>query len=98
MENKRGLGFMVIVFIVISVIVTLGMFMLLLDGGPLQTAKGGCFINFGEGCNVTVHQSITQQPDILTSPLFIIALSTVIFLGIGFLIATRGNGNRDLQK
>ena len=96
MSDNRNLGCAVVVFIVISFLVTGGM-LLLLIARPLQSASGGCFINFGEGCDVYVTQTITRGPDTLGSPLFVIALGAVIFLGIGFLVATRGNKDSSIQ-
>ena len=68
--------FYVIVFIVGLGIITVGFLGLLAISAAspevLLTAHGGCFLNFGTGCNTTVYQSYTLQndPEIFTSSLW----------------------------
>jgi hypothetical protein len=62
--------------------------LLLIGKRPVQTASGGCFMNFGDGCNVYVTQTYTVT-DSTTAALLVGALIVVIVLGGLFLLVTR---------
>jgi hypothetical protein len=92
MEGNQNKGCVVIFAgLAVCVMATMVSLALLLSGSN-QEVRGGCFLNFGTGCNVYVTQTHTVAADALTSPLLIGALVVVIVLGGAFLLLTRTKG------
>ena len=90
MPETRTNGLLVVCMIIIGCLIFGGLVTALAGDGPLATAKGGCWINFGEGCNTVITQTINPMPDLLSTPGFLLALGLIVVLGLGFLFMSRG--------
>jgi hypothetical protein len=83
--TNRTTGLLVVCFAIIACLVFSGIAVALLDTGPTLSARGGCFVNTGSGCNTTISQTLTPAPDLLATPGFLGALVVILVLGLGFL-------------
>lgn len=62
--------------------------LLLLGDRTRQSVRGGCFVNFGTGCNQYITQTISTT-DSATSALLVVSLTVVVVIGVLFLLVTR---------